>query len=108
MTKTVSGPNAPADFTFDVNITCSDGFVTDVVLTDEDPTATIDNLDAGTTCTVTEADSQGATVTYSPSQTSDPVPGGGTATVTIDNNFAEVGGVQTPPAVIVGTPSFTG
>jgi hypothetical protein len=111
VTKTVSGPSAPADWAFDVSIACSDGSASDVTLTDEEPTATLTNLDAGTTCTVDEPDTQGATPTYSPSQTSGPVPEGGTATVVIDNSFAEVGGIESesPPTALVGvTPSFTG
>ena len=94
VTKTVSGAAAPVDWSFDVHITCSDGFESDVVLTDEAPSATVTDLDVGTTCTVTEPDSQGATTTYSPAQTSDPIEDGTTTTITIDNAFGvEVGGV---------------
>ena len=103
VTKTVSGTNAPSDWAFTVHIACTGGFESDAILTDENPTSTVSNLDVGETCTVSEPDSQGATTTYSPAQTSDPVPErGGTVTITIDNKFT-----ATPPRGGGGTSNTT-
>jgi hypothetical protein len=103
------------DWSFDVRIACSNSFESDVVLTDESPTAAVENLDVGTTCTVSEDDPQGATSTaYSPGPTSDAVQSNETTAVMIDNRFdAEVGGiVGTRPSVaepVIGVePVFTG
>lgn len=114
VTKTVSGSSAPTDWSFDVHVVCSGGFESDVVLSDESPTATVSNLDVGTTCTVTEVAGQGAfSPTYSPGQTSDAVQANETTTVTIDNHFVDTGGVdvtrpEAPPPAIITDPRFTG
>jgi Domain of unknown function (DUF5979) len=98
VTKTVSGTNAPTDFAFTVHIICTGGFEGDVILSDENPTATVSNLGVSETCTVTELDSQGATVTYSAAQTSGPVTAGGTVAVTVNNDFTGTGSSTTTTA----------
>ena len=88
ITKVVEGASLPPDTEFVANVTCSDGTDEDVTFTVSTP-GIVSNIVQGSTCEVTEVDSQGARAAISPSG---PFPvDDDLVEVTITNTFATGG-----------------
>ena len=104
VTKTVSGDTAPTDWTFVAHVVCGNMDPFNLTLTEGTPSQTRSNIPAGTTCTVTEPDSQNATtVTITPNNGVVTIPSGSNTQVGILNTYpSSTGGLTVAKSVTGG------
>jgi hypothetical protein len=89
VTKIVTGDYAPSSWSFALTVVCTDPVATyPLVVTNQDKTASVASIPAGSSCMVSEPDSSGATSTVVAPPGAVKITGAKTTVVKVTNNYS--------------------